>query len=126
MLELLTALVVGRAPVLSAQSVCQECKARGTVCLLVTRNVACLGPVTRAGCAALCPSLGRGCFGCFGPRDGANATELSRRLGDDGRSDAELVRLYRSFTALAPAFLDESQRLERRAVQVRSTRGADS
>jgi coenzyme F420-reducing hydrogenase gamma subunit len=108
LLEVLTAILAGRRPHLPAYSVCQECKQRATVCVLVARALPCLGPVTRAGCGALCPSLDRGCFGCFGPSESANTVSLSRRLAGSGASDAELTRAFRTFTAGAPAFREES------------------
>jgi sulfhydrogenase subunit delta len=55
LLEVLLAFLAGRRPVIASHSVCQECKARGTVCLMVAGRPPCLGPVTRAGCGALCP-----------------------------------------------------------------------
>jgi sulfhydrogenase subunit delta len=88
--------------------VCQECKARGTVCLLVAHGTACLGPVTRAGCGALCPSVGRGCFGCFGPADTANTSALAAQLRRQGMAPVDVSRLFRTFNAGAPEFRDES------------------
>lgn len=108
LLEVLTATLAGRRPVLPGHAVCQECKARGTVCLLVAGGTPCLGPVTRTGCGALCPSVGRGCFGCFGPADTANTPSLAAGLRRRGSSAVEVVRLLRTFTAAAPAFRDES------------------
>ena len=67
LLEVLTAVLIGRAPQLPTYAVCVECKRKGNVCVLVAHGTACLGPVTEAGCGALCPSIGRGCFGCYGP-----------------------------------------------------------
>ncbi|MFC4907105.1 oxidoreductase [Actinomadura gamaensis] len=67
LMELLTALLAGRRPNLPGHSVCFECKQRGNPCVLVAHGTPCLGPVTRAGCGAICPSYGRGCYGCFGP-----------------------------------------------------------
>jgi coenzyme F420-reducing hydrogenase gamma subunit len=104
LLEVITAHLAGRRPVLSGSSVCQECKARGTVCLLVARGTACLGPVTRAGCGALCPSLDRACFGCFGPSDAPNVAALADRLVGDGHGRGELGRLLRTFNAGAGPF----------------------
>jgi coenzyme F420-reducing hydrogenase gamma subunit len=74
--EVLAAVLVGRRPQLPDEAVCLECKRRGVVCLLASGRDGCLGPVTRAGCGALCPGVGRGCFGCFGPRESANPASL--------------------------------------------------
>ena len=60
-----------------AHSVCIECKRRGNVCVMVAHGTPCLGPVTQAGCGAICPSYDRGCYGCFGP-DGDAEHGLAR------------------------------------------------
>jgi sulfhydrogenase subunit delta len=104
LLEFLTALLVGRRPHLPDQAVCTACKARGIPCLLVTRGLPCLGPVTRTGCGAICPAMGRACYGCFGPREAANVTSLARVFAARGRSSAEVGRLFAGFTAWAEAF----------------------
>jgi len=103
LLELLTALLAGRRPHLPTHSVCFECKTRGTTCVLVT-GTPCLGPVTQSGCGALCPAYGRGCYGCFGPMPDANPSSLMGKLRALGMGDAELVRVFRTFNAVAPAF----------------------
>ncbi len=84
LLEVLTAYLNGRRPNIPAHSVCVECKARGTVCVLVRGAAACLGPVTHAGCGAICPAYNRGCYGCFGPKETPNAVSLAPRLADAG------------------------------------------
>jgi coenzyme F420-reducing hydrogenase gamma subunit len=104
LLELLTALLAGRKPNLPRHSVCEQCKARGTACVLVAGTQPCLGPVTQAGCGAICPAYGRGCFGCFGPSAGANVAALEPALRAAGMDDTDLVRIYRTFNAAAPAF----------------------
>jgi sulfhydrogenase subunit delta len=104
LLNTLAAILVGRKPDLPGHSVCFECKARGSTCLLVARGTPCLGPVTRAGCGALCPAYGRGCFGCFGPAATVNAPALVARLRSLGMSPPEVTRVFRTFTAAAPAF----------------------
>ena len=110
LLEVVLATLAGRKPVVARYSVCQECKTRSTVCLLVRHSVPCLGAVTRAGCGALCPSLDRGCFGCFGPLEGANTASLADQLRTRGSSADEVVRLLQTFNAAAPLFRDEALR----------------
>lgn len=101
--ELLTAVVTGRRPQLPDEAVCLECKRRGIVCVAVADGLACLGPVTRTGCGALCPAYGRGCFGCFGPRESANTGSLAAWLSEE-RSDADVARLFAGFTAWSGPF----------------------
>ncbi len=105
---MLTAYLAGRKPVIPGHSVCEECKARGTTCLLVGKRTPCLGPVTRAGCGALCPSVDRGCFGCFGPAETANTASLAGRLLQIGTTPGDVFRLFRTFNANAPEFREES------------------
>jgi coenzyme F420-reducing hydrogenase gamma subunit len=108
LLEVVTAYLAGRRPAVPGYSVCQECKGRGTVCVMVAGDEHCLGPVTRAGCGALCPSVGRGCFGCFGPTDTANTASLADRLRRRGATPVDVSRLFRTYNAGAPAFRRES------------------
>lgn len=102
--ELLTSLVLGRRPEIRDEAVCAECKRRGAVCVVVASGTPCLGPVTQGGCGALCPRWGRGCYGCFGPREGANAGSLSRVFLEGGRTPEEAGRLFAGFTAWAEPF----------------------
>jgi sulfhydrogenase subunit delta len=104
LLELLTAVLVGRRPQIRDEAVCRECKRKGIVCMVVARGEACMGPVTTSGCDALCPTYGRGCYGCFGPRAGANAASWSRDLMKAGRPPEEVWRLFAGFTAYAEPF----------------------
>jgi len=108
LLGVLTAILAGRRPRVPGHSVCQECKGRGTVCLLVSRGTPCMGPVTRAGCGAICPSVDRGCFGCFGPTDTANTASLTGQFRAEGLTPVDTSRLFRTFNAAAPAFMAES------------------
>jgi coenzyme F420-reducing hydrogenase gamma subunit len=101
--ELIAALVIGRRPQLPDEAVCLECKRRGVVCVAVADGAACLGPVTRTGCGALCPAFGRGCYGCFGPRESANTASLARWFAKD-RDDPDVARLFAGFTAWSPPF----------------------
>lgn len=111
LLEVIAALLQGRKPRVFSHSVCVDCKLRGTPCLTVTRGISCLGPVTHAGCEALCPSYGRGCFGCYGPKESSNPSSLMDRLHSHlGAPFVELERLLSSFTTQAAPFVQARKR----------------
>ncbi len=104
LLELLTAVLVGRRPQIREEAVCRECKRKGIVCLVVAGGTACMGPMTVAGCNALCPTYDRGCFGCFGPRTGVNAKAWAAGMQKAGRPPEEVWRLFAGFTSYAEPF----------------------
>ena len=106
LLRVLTDFLHGRSPRLPRYSVCLECKLRGNVCVAVARGEPCLGPVTQAGCGALCPAYDRACFGCFGPQSRANVRSLAADQVARGRAPDELVGLLSTFNVAAPAFHD--------------------
>ncbi|HET6436848.1 MAG TPA: oxidoreductase [Anaeromyxobacter sp.] len=114
LLEFVTATLAGRTPNLPSHAVCLECKRRGVVCLPVSRGIPCLGPVTQAGCGALCPRYDRGCFGCHGPMESANPTALTVQLRSLGQSSEQLARAYRGFNAWAWQFRKASEECERK------------
>lgn len=101
LLEVVLAFAAGRRPEVPQQSVCMECKAGGSVCVMVTRGEPCLGPVTQSGCGALCPAYGRACFGCFGVREQAQIDTLATYLKEQGVSRDRILRSLRSFNAAA-------------------------
>ena len=104
LLEVITAFLHGRKPQVGAHSVCIECKLRGNVCVMVAHGTPCLGPVTQAGCGAICPAYNRGCYGCYGPMESPNTRSLGRWWQSLGVAPADLVRVYRTFNANADAF----------------------
>ena len=105
LVELLTALTTGRRPQLPDEAVCMECKRRGVVCVMVSKGIPCLGQVTQTGCGAICPRFGRGCYGCFGPREQANAAGLVGHFQVAGdRPREEIGRLFAGFTAYSEPF----------------------
>ena len=114
LLEVLNAFLNGRKPNISPHSVCMECKLKHNVCVMVAEGTPCLGPVTHAGCDALCPTYNRGCFGCYGPKENANPSGLSSQLEALGVSPKEIIRLYRGFNGYAEPFRKESERYERK------------
>jgi len=120
LVELLTAVTTGRRPQLPDQAVCLECKRRGLECVVVTRGEPCLGPVTQTGCGAICPGVGRGCYGCFGPREGANVDGLAQWYTDGpamgGLEPGDVGRLFAGFTGASPAFRGVTDRLGGRSI----------
>ena len=110
LVEVMTAFIAGRKPATRAESVCMECKLKGNVCVMVAHGTPCLGPVTHAGCGALCPSYDRGCYGCYGPKETPNTRSLSGWLTPLGMTERDLHRVYRTFNAAAEPFREESDR----------------
>lgn len=104
LLETIDAFLRGRRPYIPTHSVCVECKWRGTPCVMVAQGIPCLGPVTQAGCGAICPAYNRGCYGCFGPSESANLESLAGWWRHLGVGDADVVRALRTFNANAPEF----------------------
>ncbi len=96
--------LVGAGPDLPSGSVCLECKRRGNVCVTVAKGIACMGPVTRAGCGALCPSLGRDCYACFGPADDPNLEALIATFRAQGLSHHQVEQRLRGIAGYAPEF----------------------
>ena len=109
LVELLSAFLNGRKPDIHPYSVCMECKRRGAPCVMVAAGTPCLGPVTQAGCNALCPSYNRGCYGCFGPKETPNTSSLSAWWTTLGVDDPAIMRAFRSFNAYAEPFRKESE-----------------
>ena len=109
LLEVITAYLAGRKPDIPNTSVCTECKRRGLTCVTVAYGTPCLGPVTHAGCGALCPAVQRGCYGCFGPMAGANLPALLPTLRSCGLDDAAIDRVYRTFNVTAFAGVKDAQ-----------------
>jgi sulfhydrogenase subunit delta len=110
LLEVITAFLHGRRPGIPSTSVCTECKRRGLVCVMVAHGTPCLGPVTHAGCGALCPSYHRGCYGCFGPMETPNTVSLTRQLRVLGMGDRGVERVFRTFNAAAEPFRKAAER----------------
>lgn len=109
LLDVVGAFLHGRRPNVRAHSVCMECKRAGITCVMVAHGAPCLGPVTQAGCGALCPSYARGCYGCFGPMESPNTGALAAWLSDLGVSRSDLVRVFRTFNANSEAFREEAK-----------------
>lgn len=98
------ALLFGVPPVEENDKVCQECKRQLKTCVLVSRGVPCMGPVTRTGCGALCPSFGRDCYGCFGPAENTNGRALAQRFAGLGLKTWEIDQRFLFINSNAPEF----------------------
>lgn len=109
LLDVIGAFLHHRRPNIRAISACSDCKMRGNVCVMVSQGIPCLGPVTHAGCGAICPTYARGCYGCFGPQHSANTSSLSSSFRRLGQSKDDIFRAFRSFNASAEAFRIESE-----------------
>ena len=110
LLEVIKAFLHGRRPNTPSHSVCIDCKLRGNVCVMVAHGTPCLGPVTHAGCGAICPSYDRGCYGCFGPKETPNTASLSRWWTRLGVKEQDIVRVFRGVNAYTQAFRVESEK----------------
>jgi len=99
LLELLSSLLLNTKPAFPEYCVCVECKLKGNICLLVAEGKPCMGPVTNAGCGALCPSHGRACYGCWGPVSDANAPALAKKFEQLGVSPDDIVRMFTQFAS---------------------------
>lgn len=109
MLAAVRGLLFGVAPVDYREKVCQECKRLGNVCILVSQAEPCMGPVTRGGCGALCPSFGAACYTCYGPAETINPNALGQRLIGLGYQPDQVARRFASINNAAPAFSAASQ-----------------
>ncbi len=117
LLEVIASLLVGRKPNIPTHSLCIECKRRGLPCVLVSGGQPCLGPITQAGCGALCPAVGRPCYGCFGPMEQPNMASLgswfTARLGYGPRTMKQMLRLFNGYLEPFKQASDHYERLEK-------------
>lgn len=113
LIDVIQSFVRGKNPTVSSSSVCNECKRKGNICVTVAYGIPCLGPVTHAGCNALCPSYRRGCYGCYGPKETANPLALTRWWEQELHTDPESSkRLLRNFNCAADAFKKASEKYD--------------
>ncbi|MDH5729570.1 MAG: sulfhydrogenase subunit delta [Gammaproteobacteria bacterium] len=108
----LRGLLLGVTPKHSSEKVCMECKRAGNICTLVTQQIACLGPVTHAGCGAICPRMGRDCYACYGPANDANTAALSNRFAGFGLLPKQIAARFALFNNNHPLFKNIAHAVE--------------
>ncbi|MEW6222477.1 MAG: oxidoreductase [Candidatus Hadarchaeota archaeon] len=104
LIDLMASLFSGKRPRIERQSVCIQCKRLGNICVLVGKGLPCMGPVTVAGCGALCPSYRRDCYSCFGPMEEINPDSLKNKFKEIGLEDYEIQHKFREFTGFSRRF----------------------
>ena len=109
LVEVLSAFLAGRKPVTPAHSVCIECKLKGNVCVMVAHGTPCLGPVTHAGCGAICPATIAAATAASARWRRRTSPRSSRELARLGMSEGAIRRVYRTFNAAAEPFREESR-----------------
>jgi coenzyme F420-reducing hydrogenase gamma subunit len=106
--------LLGATADLPGASVCMDCKRAGHPCVVVTKGIPCMGPVTRGGCGALCPGLGRDCYACFGPSEDPNPEALVEQWMRLGLSRRDAALRLRGVAGWRPEFREVADRLEGR------------
>lgn len=110
LLEVISAFLNDRKPTIPPHSVCIECKRKGNICIAVSEGIPCMGPVTQAGCDALCPTYNRVCYACFGPKETPNTRSLSNWWNEKlEMKETDIMRLFRGINANAEPFREESE-----------------
>jgi sulfhydrogenase subunit delta len=102
-LQAVASLLHGDLPILPTYAVCTECKMRENICLLKEKDQLCLGPITVAGCQALCPSHNSPCQGCRGPLEEANVASEVNLFREKGYTAEDIQKRLRVFAAPAEA-----------------------
>ncbi|EEG78431.1 NADH-quinone oxidoreductase subunit B family protein [Dethiobacter alkaliphilus] len=100
LVEFVKSALLGVTPRIRPHCVCVECKLSENVCLTVSEKTPCMGPVTRAGCGALCPARSTACTGCHGPSSEANAASLREMFAELGLQKADIDRNFQKYAGL--------------------------
>jgi len=113
--SVMRSLLWGVIPRVSRDSLCLDCKRQGYVCVLVAKDMPCMGSVTQTGCGVLCPKLGRDCYECFGPKENANSASLGKRFASLGLSEDEVAQRFLSINNGASSFQDTGKFFKNKA-----------
>lgn len=105
-IEVVKALLVGKKPPIPDYPVCVECKLKANVCMFHIGKT-CLGPVTRAGCKAICPTHGDGCEGCRGLIPHPNENAMKDVLAEAGLTVEAILSRFTMFNAYSQSEVGE-------------------
>ncbi|TNF38227.1 MAG: sulfhydrogenase subunit delta [Gammaproteobacteria bacterium] len=100
----------GHEPEKQFDTVCTECKRKGNNCVMITKQLPCMGPVTRCGCDAICPSFNRECYGCYGPSDLCNTESLAKGFAAYGLSQQDIANRFHGINSHGKAFLEQGKK----------------
>ncbi len=100
--KVVKALLVGKKPEIPNYPVCVECKMAGNICVF-DRGMTCLGPVTHAGCGAICVTSGRHCWGCRGLVEEPNVDSEKEILQKYGLTPAQIIEKFNIFNNYSEA-----------------------
>jgi sulfhydrogenase subunit delta len=95
-LEVFRSLILGKRPNIPDYPICNECRMAENICVF-DRGLSCMGPVTRAGCGAICPAHGTGCCGCRGMVDKPFILSHRRIMAEHGVSEEDYIAKLREF-----------------------------
>jgi sulfhydrogenase subunit delta len=95
-LSVVKALLTGQTPHIKDYPQCMECKLKENVCLF-DKGEMCLGPVVRAGCDVICPTLGQGCEGCRGLISNPNLSAQIDVLAEHGLTVKDVLDNFTLF-----------------------------
>ncbi len=108
-------LLSGVGPTFEQDKLCLACKREQAVCVMVTRGLPCMGPVTRTGCGALCPRFERDCYACFGPAENTNTESLARRFEGLGLMPEAVARRFHFINSGAPPFTEAGEEARKKS-----------
>jgi len=110
LLQALRGLLWNSMPPAVTEKVCMECKRHLAVCVMVTQDKPCMGPVTLTGCGAICPRYGRDCYACFGPAENVNMESLGVRFQGFGLLPNDIANRFLFINSGAKAFNDAGKK----------------
>jgi len=105
--RIIVSLATDSIPTLPNYPVCVECKQQLNTCLFDLGEI-CLGPITRAGCNAVCPTGKTACLGCRGPAEELNMPAFLELVKERKLSDSNLHEKLAFYNAFEPLATDET------------------